>query len=595
MALGWKGIYVPKSAEQHVAADTPAAKDSIRKAREFGATSQKGRALVWLRRASQAFFLFLFFVLLAKPEYIPDFESGMGAGLSADEAAMVGLDMPVNIFLSIDPLVGLSTAIAAQSLFKGLVWCVLLAIPTLLVGRFFCGWICPFGTLHHWTAALWPDIRGGKRIKRNRLAPFMRLKFYLLVGFLVASVFSTVQIGLLDPICLMVRSVGLGIIPGMNYAATHGLDLLALTNMEFLQVAADKGHTLRASVFTQDQAIYNGSVFLSVMFLGLVFMNRFITRLWCRMLCPLGALLGIFSRFSIYGMRKDHEKCTGCNLCLLNCQGAAEPQGGVQWHAAECHLCFNCEGACPEDVIHFQFFPRRSDVTVGADMQRRTLLTSAAAGAVLLPLSRASAGFFENNNPKLIRPPGSVNEDSFLERCIKCGECMKVCPTNFLHPAAFEAGLEGIWTPIAIARVGYCEHSCTLCGSVCPTGAIQPIKTAQKLGTEGFEAIRMGTAFYNRGRCLPWAMDTPCIVCEEWCPTTPKAIWVEEVEVTVERKEGAEKIKLQRPHVDPERCIGCGACEYSCPVKDDPAVYITNINESRNPENALLLKIIPQY
>jgi ferredoxin len=107
---------------------------------------------------------------------------------------------------------------------------------------------------------------------------------------------------------------------------------------------------------------------------------------------------------------------------------------------------------------------------------------------------------------------------------------MKVCPNNALHPAFFEAGVEGMWTPILIPRIGYCEHSCVLCGQVCPTGAIQKITEKQKLGL-GQKPISIGTAFYDQGRCLPWAMGTPCIVCEEFCPTSPKAIWVEPVEV----------------------------------------------------------------
>ena len=139
-------------------------------------------------------------------------------------------------------------------------------------------------------------------------------------------------------------------------------------------------------------------------------------------------------------------------------------------------------------------------------------------------------------------------------------------------------------------RVGYCEATCTLCGEVCPTGAILPLTVDQRVGRNGAQPIRIGTAFYDRGRCLPWAMDTPCIVCEEWCPTSPKAIWLEDVVVTTRREEGAEEIRLQRPHIDPQCCIGCGACSYACPVTDEPAVYVTAINETRNPSNLLLLR-----
>ena len=99
-----------------------------------------------------------------------------------------------------------------------------------------------------------------------------------------------------------------------------------------------------------------------------------------------------------------------------------------------------------------------------------------------------------------------------------------------------EAGLEGLWTPTLVPRIGYCEPSCVLCSEVCPTGAIWQITPKEKgwvvgVGAAQNQPIRLGTAFYDRGRCLPWAMATDCIVCEEWCPVSPKAIYVEEAEV----------------------------------------------------------------
>ena len=214
-------------------------------------------------------------------------------------------------------------------------------------------------------------------------------------------------------------------------------------------------------------------------------------------------------------------------------------------------------------------------------------MASVIGGLAAVPLLRTGDAFEKNASPLLIRPPGSLAEDDFTARCIRCGQCMRVCPNNALHPTLMEAGAEGIWTPILIAKIGYCEPSCTLCGQVCPTGAIQELTHKDKVGDKSTPPNRIGTAFVDRGRCLPWAMATPCIVCEEWCPTSPKAVYLEEVIVT--NREGKE-VAVKRPYVDAALCTGCGACEFACPVSDDKAIYITSVGESRSEKNQILLE-----
>jgi ferredoxin len=183
-------------------------------------------------------------------------------------------------------------------------------------------------------------------------------------------------------------------------------------------------------------------------------------------------------------------------------------------------------------------------------------------------------------NPALIRPPGALPEDEFLDLCVRCGECMKVCLTNGLQPTLLEAGLAGLWSPRLYPRIGYCEYACTLCGQVCPTGAIRRLTPEEK------KKVRIGLAFFDTGRCLPYAFQKTCIVCEEHCPTSPKAIWFEEVEVTTQR---GERKRLKQPRVSIDLCIGCGICETKCPVQDLPAIRVTSANEDRNPENRVVL------
>lgn len=157
---------------------------------------------------------------------------------------------------------------------------------------------------------------------------------------------------------------------------------------------------------------------------------------------------------------------------------------------------------------------------------------------------------------------------------------MKVCITNGLQPTFLEAGLEGIWSPLLIPKIGYCEYRCTLCGQVCPTGAIKKLDLKEKA------KIKIGLAMIDKSRCLPYAHATPCIVCEEVCPTPKKAVWFDRV--SVKGRNGKEKT-IQQPRVDLELCIGCGICEAKCPVIDRPAIYVTSIGESRSRENQLLL------
>jgi ferredoxin len=182
--------------------------------------------------------------------------------------------------------------------------------------------------------------------------------------------------------------------------------------------------------------------------------------------------------------------------------------------------------------------PSASGEIISPDLSRREFLTAAASGAAAIPLLRIGGNPGPNWNARLVRPPGSLPEQQFLSRCIKCGQCMRICPTNVIHPAGLTAGLEGLWTPVLNFRIGTsgCQHNCIACGHLCPTAAIRPISLEERQGLGRHVEqgpIKIGTAFIDRGRCLPWAMDRPCIVCQENCPVSPKAIFTRELFNTI--------------------------------------------------------------
>jgi polyferredoxin len=535
------------------------------------------------RRISQIFFLLLFLALLILTSMRP----------ASTGSADIHMRGPVRMFFILDPLIAITNALATHALYRGLILSLVVLLPTLFLGRFFCGWICPLGTLQHFVGSLKSEGKRGKqRIESNRYKRWQTIKYVVLLAGLVAAVFGSMAIGTLDPFSLLVRSFGLAILPAINIASRALLVPLEHSHVLAIKTVGTYLHTaLQLTILDLRQAHFNQGLVLGILFLLILWASMRITRFWCRSICPLGALLGAVSRWSIFGLHKDASSCDKCNRCLLHCQGGDDPVGSVPWRKSECLMCMNCVDSCPHGALEFRFFRNEHDVA-SPDLGRRRTVTGLAAGVAAVPLIRANTGLGKSRHERLLRPPGSVDETDFLSRCIRCGECMKVCPNNSLQPTLTEAGLEGLWTPTLVPRIGYCEPSCVLCSEVCPTGAIWQITLKGKGwvaggATQKSQPVRLGTAFYDRGRCLPWALATDCIVCEEWCPVSPKAIYVEEAKVI--DSSGNTKI-LKQPRVDPSRCVGCGACEYACPLQEKPAVYVTSIGESRSPNSQILLK-----
>lgn len=540
----------------------------------------------------------------------------------------------VNWFLQLDPLVALGTILTTHTLYKGLLWALATVILTIIFGRFFCSWLCPFGSLHHFVGFLGNRKKSAaQKIKLNKYRKAQCIKYFILIAFLSMAAFpslaATLQTGLLDPISLITRSFNLILLPIADRAPNF-----ISTSPRFYE--------------------FGGLIF--TIFLAAVLLNLAIPRFYCRFICPLGAMFGFLGRFAIWRIGKNKSECIDCKLCEKSCEGGCEPAGEIK--ITECVLCFNCRADCKDELISYQSQPSLAGEQTNPDISRRGFMLSLTSGILAVPAVRLSGKLDSNWTHSVIRPPGALEEEEFLKRCIKCGQCMRICPTNVIQPGGIAAGLENLWTPVLNNRIGSsgCQYNCVACGQICPTSAIRAITLEEKQGKGQFAdagPIKLGTAFVDRNRCLPWAMDKPCIVCEENCPVSPKAIYtreyfstirdgiltvkkaakmmIETVELQLEPEKlssgdfyckfndnkrikiianseslielSSEKFKeiavkdgkieiqvrLQRPYIDIEKCIGCGVCEHECPVSGKKAVRITAEDETRSTDRTLLL------
>jgi ferredoxin len=493
-------------------------------------------------RISQLFFLAIFLVLFVMTEY-----------RGRDE-----INAAVNSYFRADPLVLLSYLLAAKSWTWLLLPAALMTLATLFLGRFFCGWICPLGTI---LDLVTPAIRKSTPIRILK----GNTKYWLLLPLLSASLINLNLSGLLDPIAILLRALTFLLYPFMGLTAREGWVGLYRMIGERRDTLAPAYNLLRDNLLPFRDTMYPLAFFSAFVLLGIIALERYETRNWCRNLCPLGTLLGWLGRFSPFN-RLPSGLCGDCGKCRELCPTTFD-QGTL--NREECILCMECEQGCPHSRISFR--PSLKVKDAGPLMpERRVLLGGIVSGLLLAVPARFRS---PELTLRLLRPPGVRDEDDFLKKCVRCGECMKVCLKNALYPSAWQAGVEGIYTPLVIPRLGYCEYNCTLCGQVCPTGAIPNLPVSAK------QREVIGKAVFDKNHCLPFARKIDCIVCEEHCPIPDKAIRSRDVKVI--GLDGAVRI-VKEPYVVEEICNGCGICEFVCPVETKAGIDVFAVR-NRNP------------
>jgi len=462
-----------------------------------------------------------------------------------------------DIFSRLDPLLMLTASLAGRALVSGFLLAGFTLLLTLLFGRVWCGWLCPLGTLLEWLRP--------QRVKRHApLEKWRSIKYVLLFILLFAAFLGNQTLIFLDPITILNRTFATAIWPSAIYS-------IAAIESVLYQAPALWGpldvihYGLVQPLFQEVQPAFTLAALTALFCVGLVALNWWAERFWCRCLCPLGGLLGLISKLAL--VRREVEgQCALCARCTHQCPtGTIDPRDNYRSDPSECIVCYDCLTDCTRAGIGFRWqVPAwRPDQWREYDPSRRQVL--AALGASVAGVALAGVEPITQRQPAtMIRPPGAVPAE-FSALCVRCAACVCVCPTQGLQPSLFEGGVQNVLTPRLVPRLGYCGFNCNACGQVCPTGAI-PL-----LALEAKQQTVIGLASIDRDRCLPWAYDTPCIVCEEVCPVADKAIWLEEVEVVNSQ---GQTLVLQRPQMILDLCIGCGICEYQCPMGGDAAIRV---------------------
>ena len=452
-----------------------------------------------------------------------------------------------------------------------------LILLTLVLGRVYCSVICPLGIFQD-AVSRCAGIR-----KKNRFSyrpphkAFIIIRFTLLAVFAVSAGFGIISIVtvLLEPYSAFGRMVSQIFSP-----------LYLWVNNIFAYFAER----------SDSYAFYSVDIWLKSIPALVVAILTFVTigifawksgRGYCNTVCPVGACLGIFAKYAAIKPRINKEMCSKCGICAKNCKSGCIDPVNKEIDALRCVSCFNCESRCPKGAITYATKGKTnmkkekpvsesegSGKLTNEGATRRGLISTAAFLLTGIFARKLHAYDFDGGLVPLedkkaparsvpIIPPGSLSARNLSRRCTGCQLCVSACPNNVLRPSN---SLNDFMQPNLSFERGYCRPECVKCSSVCPSGAISPITTPEKSGTQ------IGYVVWDKELCIVNVDKVQCDLCEHKCPTAA---------IRMIPKDADDPTSLKIPMIDNSRCIGCGACEHLCPARPYSAIHVEGIDTHR--------------
>jgi len=437
---------------------------------------------------------------------------------------------------------------------------ILLVLLTLFFGRIYCSVICPLGVFQDGVS----NLSGRRKRKKNRFrhsSAKSKLRLLILVITVGVGMAASLTITLLDPYAIYGR-----------IAANFFAPLYRLGNnlLAFFAERADSYAFYSTDVWIKSGITFGVTAITSIIIAVLAWRNG---RIYCNTICPVGTLLGFLSRFSIFRLTFDAEKCTKCKVCERGCKSSCIDAKIMSIDHSRCVSCFNCIERCKFGAMSYapvKFGKKEENIETASEskegLSRRNALSIlgilAVSSTVKAQQLRVDGGLATIEDKKIpdrktpIVPPGALGLSNMKRHCTACQLCVSACPNNVLRPSN---KLVTLMQPEMSFERGYCRPECVECSQVCPTGAIKRITTADK------SATAIGAAVWIKENCVVNRDEVQCKSCEQSCPAGA---------ITLVSRDPNVRRSLKIPVIDKEACIGCGACEYLCPARPFSAIYV---------------------